>query len=227
MLNTAFTQNNGQAEYIKWREGEKGVNGDLLLEKVKKVLPPARFQHTLGVRETALELARRFGADLKRAESAAILHDYAKYFPLDELEKIIRSTPEIPQDVLEYSPELWHAFAGAAIVKQELGITDEEVLAAIRYHTTGRPQMSILEKVVFLADYIEPGRKFPGVEEVRKLALTDLDQAVCQALKRTIDFLEGNNKKVYPLTKEAYRYLVQTADEAEGKGVRKKEHGDQ
>lgn len=194
------------------------MDRDLLLEKVKKVLRPDRFQHTLGVVETALQLAERFGADQTKAEAAAILHDYAKYYPLEEMKRIISSVEGMPQDLLDYSPEVWHAFVGAYLVQKELGIEDEEVLAAIRYHTTGRPHMTVLEKVVFLADYIEPGRDFPGVEEVRQLALTDLDQAICQALKRTIDFLEGNNKKVYPLTKEAYRYFLKTATSPKGKG---------
>jgi predicted HD superfamily hydrolase involved in NAD metabolism len=184
------------------------LNREELLKIVESLLPTARYQHTLGVMKTALSLATRYGADQQKAEAAAILHDYAKFRPLDEMRQIIQSEPDIPNDLLDYNHELWHAFVGAVLVREELGITDQDILNAIRYHTTGRPGMSPLEKVVFLADYIEPGRRFPGVDDVRSLAEDDLDQAIILALKRTIDFLEGNQKKVYPLTKATYEDLA-------------------
>jgi len=106
----------------------------------------------------------------------------------------------LPRELLQYSPVLWHAPVGAEAVREELGIDDEEVLDAIRFHTTGRPGMSLLEKVIFLADYIEPGRSFSGVEEVRRLARENLDRAILKALDNTILYLIERGFKVYPQT---------------------------
>jgi predicted HD superfamily hydrolase involved in NAD metabolism len=175
-----------------------------MLKIVKEQITDHRYQHTLGVLETSLLLAKRYGADAKKAEIAAILHDYAKFRDSEEMAEIIRTAPDIADDLLDYHRELWHAPVGAYLVRQEVGITDEEILDAIRYHTTGRVGMSVLEKVVCLADYIEPGRHFPGVEEVRQLAQKDLNQALAQSLLNTINFLEKKGQEVYPLTKAAY-----------------------
>lgn len=185
------------------------MNREEMLTIVRKQLTKARYLHTLGVVDTALWLAEQYGADREKAETAAIFHDYAKYRPKDEMAKIIQENEEIPKDLLDYHHELWHAPVGAYLVKLEVGIGDEEILDAIRYHTTGRVDMTLLEKVVYLADYIEPGRKFPGVDEVRELAKTNLDRAVCQALENTIHFLERKGQPVYPLTRLAYRALKQ------------------
>ncbi len=177
------------------------------LKIVKKQLTDHRYQHTLGVMETAIALAEQYGADVKKAELAAIFHDYAKFYPKDKMRQIILSG-KFPQDLLDYNSELWHAPAGAYLVEREAGITDKEVLDAIRYHTSGRPGMTLLEKVIYLADYIEPGRHFPGVEEVRALAKEDLEKALIQAVKNTILFLMKKNQPVYPESFQTYNDLV-------------------
>lgn len=180
------------------------------LENVKNLLPERRYQHTLGVVQAALELADRFGADRDKAELAAILHDIAKYFPEEEMVETIRSHAELDDELLNYHPSLWHAPVGALYVRDRLGVDDPEVLDAIRYHTTGRRGMTLLDKVVFLADYIEPGRDFPGVQEVRDIARTDLDAACAQALANTIRFLIEQYHDVYPDTLLAYNDLIKT-----------------
>jgi predicted HD superfamily hydrolase involved in NAD metabolism len=177
------------------------------LNIVKKQLTDHRYQHTLGVMETAIALAEQYGADVKKAELAAIFHDYAKFRPKDEMRQIILSG-KFPQDLLQYNSELWHAPAGAYLAEKEAGISDKEVLDAIRYHTSGRPGMTLLEKIIYLADYIEPGRHFPGVEEVRTLAKEDLDTAFIQAVKNTILFLMKKNQPVYPESFQTYNDLV-------------------
>lgn len=170
-----------------------------LLQAVEKELPRSRFEHTLRVAETAVRLADRFGADKEKADLAGILHDYCKYWPDERMRDwILRH--HLPADLLHYNKELWHAPVGAEAVRECLGVTDSEVLDAIRYHTTGRPNMTRLEQVVFLADYIEPGRRFPGVDKVRTAAESDLDRAVLMALDNTIRFLIDRGQKVYPLT---------------------------
>lgn len=174
-------------------------NREKLMEATRRQMPSSRWEHTLRVMETAEELARRTGADPEKAEIAAILHDYSKFWPEEKLKEwILRH--RLPRELLQYSKVLWHAPVGAEAVREELGIDDEEVLDAIRFHTTGRPGMSLLEKVIFLADYIEPGRSFSGVEEVRRLARENLDRAILKALDNTILYLIERGFKVYPQT---------------------------
>lgn len=176
------------------------------LQLIKRHLPERRYIHTLGVTDTAVMLAKQYGADEQKAELAGIFHDYAKYRPKEEMVSIIRSE-KMPQDLLLFDSELWHAPVGAYLIKKEVGIADEEILDAIRYHTTGRPGMTTLEKVVFLADYIEPNRSFPGVEEVREAAKNSLDKAIVLALQNTIRFLLSKNQLIYPQTVETYNDL--------------------
>lgn len=177
------------------------------LELVKEQLTEHRYQHTLGVMETAILLARQYGADEQKAELAAIFHDYAKFRPKDEMRAII-ADQGFPQDLLEFNAELWHAPVGAYLVEKEAGITDGEILAAIRYHTSGRIGMTLLEKIIYLADYIEPGRHFPGVDEVRAMAKENLDQALIKAVQNTILFLLKKNQTVYPDTFYTYNDLI-------------------
>jgi predicted HD superfamily hydrolase involved in NAD metabolism len=177
------------------------------LEIVRKQMHEKRYIHTLGVMETAIELAKRYGVDEKKAELAAIFHDYAKCRSIREMEDIIKRE-NMPQDLLEYNKELWHAPVGAYLVEKEVGITDPEILQAIMYHTSGHEQMTMLDKVIWVADYIEPGRSFPGVEEVRELARQNLDKALVQALKNTISFLMSKNQRIYPLTFYTYNALM-------------------
>ncbi|MCM3566543.1 bis(5'-nucleosyl)-tetraphosphatase (symmetrical) YqeK [Neobacillus mesonae] len=177
------------------------------LKLVKEQLTEHRYQHTLGVMETAIDLAKRYGADVKKAEIAAIFHDYAKFRPKEEMRKIIIEQG-FPKDLLEFNAELWHAPAGAFLVETEAGITDREILEAIRYHTSGRPSMSLLEKVIYLADYIEPGRHFPGVDEVRQLAKENLDEALIKSIQNSIAFLLKKNQTIYPETFHTYNDLV-------------------
>jgi predicted HD superfamily hydrolase involved in NAD metabolism len=179
------------------------------LEIVKTALTEHRYQHTLGVMETAVTLAITFGADAKKAELAAIFHDYAKFRPKDEMKLIITQQHMDPL-LLEHESELWHAPVGAYLVEMEVGIKDTEILQAIKSHTSGRVGMTLLEKIIFLADYIEPGRNFPGVEEVREIAKKDLNQAVIQTLVNTMQFLMKRKFKVFPETLHTYNWLVET-----------------
>lgn len=181
---------------------------DFYLQKAKSQMTEHRYQHTLGVMETAISLAERYGADPEKAELAAILHDYCKYWEKDRMKEIIRERDNIPIELLNYDAELWHAPVGAEVVRDELNISDEEILDAIRYHTSGRMDMTLLDKIIWLADYIEPGRHFPGVDEVRELARQDLDQALLKGLDNTIIFLIQKGKKIYPLTMIARNALI-------------------
>lgn len=162
-------------------------------------MPDKRWRHVLGVVETAVELADRFGGDRDKAWLAALLHDYTKAWPTDKMETIIREQ-HLPQELLEHDKELWHAHVGAWVVRQEHGIDDEEVLDAIRYHTSGRERMTLLDKIVCLADYMEPGRDFPGVNKIRERAQHNLDEALLAGFDSTIQFLVEKGKTIFPLT---------------------------
>lgn len=180
------------------------------LEIVKQQMHEKRYIHTIGVMETAIELAKLYGVDEKKAEMAAIFHDYAKCRPVSEMEDIIKRE-ELPKDLLQYNKELWHAPVGAYLVEKEVGIIDREILQAITYHTSGHESMTMLDKVIYVADYIEPGRKFSGVEEARELARKDINQALLFALKRTIQFLMEKNQTIYPLTFHTYNAVLKEA----------------
>lgn len=136
------------------------MNLDKLKEATRAQMPDKRWRHTLGVVETAIKLAKRYGGDPAQAELAALLHDYSKAWSTDRMELVIREH-KLPATLLDHDKELWHAHVGAWAVMTEHGIADEEVLDAIRYHTSGREGMTKLDKIVCLADYIEPGRDFP------------------------------------------------------------------
>ena len=183
------------------------MNRSQALEIVKPHLTESRYIHTIGVMETAIILAERFGEDTKKAEMAAILHDYAKYRDKNEMRQLVKSELSC-LDILDYGDELLHAPCGAYYVEKELGITDRDIISAICYHTTGKPKMTGLEKVIFLADYIEPNRQFPGVDEVREIAKSNLDSAIIQMLENMIRFLLSKRQVLYPLTLETYNYLI-------------------
>lgn len=180
---------------------------EVALQTVKEQLTDHRYQHTIGVMETAINLAERYGANVKKAELAAIFHDYAKFRPKDEMKQIILDQG-MEQQLLVFNSELWHAPVGAFLVEKEVGLDDEEILDAIRFHTSGRVGMSLLDKIIYLADYIEPGRRFPGVDEVRDLAKASLNKALVQAIKNSILFLMKKNQPVYPDTIYTYNDLV-------------------
>lgn len=188
------------------------MNRDKALSLVKEQLTERRYVHTIGVMETAIRLAEIHQVDPEKAELAAIFHDYAKFRDKEEMRQIIIDQ-KMPQDLLKHHDELWHAPVGAYLVEKEAGITDSEVLEAIRCHTSGKINMSPLEKVLYVADYIEPGRDFPGVEQVRESADNSLDIAVIQAMKNTISFLLKRNQPIYPDTFHAYNDMTMKVKE--------------
>ncbi|WP_370224081.1 bis(5'-nucleosyl)-tetraphosphatase (symmetrical) YqeK [Cytobacillus sp.] len=188
------------------------MNREQALAIVKEQLTEHRYLHTVGVMETAISLAAEYGADIKKAELAAIFHDYAKFRPKEEMREIIIKEG-MPSELLEYNSELWHAPVGAFLTEKEVGINDKEVLDAIRYHTSGRPGMALLEKIIYLADYIEPGRRFPGVDEVRDLARTNLDKALIKAVQNTVMFLMKKGQPVFPASFQTYNDLVMNKED--------------
>lgn len=188
------------------------MNRQDYLDRTRQQLPRSRWEHTLRVVETAAELAERYEADREKVDIAAILHDYCKFWTAEELIFAIKQY-KLPQDLLLYSQELWHGPVASKVTAQEFGIQDTDITNAIFYHTTGRPNMSLVEKIVFLADYIEPARKFPGVDAARQLAQQSLDKAIVLALKQTIQFLISSGQRVYPLTYDTLNSMTAHEDD--------------
>ena len=178
-----------------------------LMQKIQMRMSEQRFKHVLGVEETAVALAKKYGASPEKASIAALTHDYAKERPDEEFKMVIVRDGFDPE-LLNYNNAIWHGLVGASFVERELGITDAEILHAIRVHTTGAAKMSLLDKIIYVADYIEPGRDFPGVQDARATAWADLDEAVAFETKHTLAHLLAQEQQIYPKTIETYNYWV-------------------
>lgn len=175
--------------------------------KLKKKLDEERYQHTLGVMYTSASLAMAYGYDLDEAQAAGLLHDCAKCIPNTKKLKLCEKKKIPVTDLESRNPYLLHTKLGAYLARKKYGVDNEDVLSAILYHTTGRPEMTVLEKIVYIADYIEPLRdKAPHLERVRRLAFQDLDECMYEILKDTLEYLEKNRGDVDQITVEAYKY---------------------
>ena len=174
---------------------------------MEKVQDAKRFAHTLGVEFTAAALAMRYQADVTDAQIAGLLHDCAKCLT-DEKRVSICEKHQIPMtDIERRNPFLLHAKVGEYLAREKYGITNHDILNAIRFHTTGRENMSLLERIVFVADYIEPGRRqAPNLAEIRQLAFTDLDAAMLKILEDTLSYLKATGGELDPMTEITYEY---------------------
>ena len=171
----------------------KEIETDLSNKLSKK-----RIIHTLGVVNSAMYLAKKYGANIEDAHLAALLHDCAKEIPLLEMRDLVANLP-CDQDML-HSGALLHGLAGMVLANTQYGVTNPDILEAIRVHTTGKENMSKLDKIIFLADYIEPNRKFPGVNDIRLAAEQSLDAGVLCGFDMTIRHLIDSGDSIYPLT---------------------------
>lgn len=180
---------------------------------MEKVQDAKRFAHTLGVEFTAAALAMRYQADVTDAQIAGLLHDCAKCLT-DEKRVSICEKHQIPMtDIERRNPFLLHAKVGEFLAKEKYGITNPDILNAIRFHTTGRENMSLLERIVFVADYIEPGRRqAPNLAEIRQLAFTDLDAAMLKILEDTLSYLKATGGELDPMTEITYEYCRKGLD---------------
>ncbi len=179
-----------------------------MIEKLKTLLTDHRYTHSLGVTETAVKMAEVFSADKEKAEIAALLHDCAKQIPHNEQLKLCKEY-NIPLDeVKEKELGLLHAELGAYLAEHEFGVTDSEILDAIRYHTLGRENMTDLEKILYLSDIIEPNRKyFEGIDELRSLCFQNLDRALLFGFGLTISHTNRNGHILHNQTIEAEKYI--------------------
>ena len=184
---------------------------------IRYSLKPSRFLHSVGVRDTAVMLARRFGADEKKAEIAGILHDCAKCINPEEGYKMCREWKIELDEVSLVNYDIVHQYLGAEMAKRNFKIDDEEILNAVRFHTTGRANMSRLDKIIYISDMIEPNRKsYDGIETIRELCRTDLDAAVLYGLENSIKYVMKNSKLIHLDTIRARNSFVSARDKGCG-----------
>ena len=176
-------------------------------KKVKRYLDKDRYDHTIGVMHTAGCLAMRYGTDLEQALTAGLLHDCAKCVPADEKIKLCEKNHIEISDAEYQNPGLLHAKLGAFFARKKYGIENEEILRSIESHTTGRPNMSLLDKIIYIADYMEPGRDVaPNLPEVRALAFVDIDACLYRILEDTLAYLAEKGATLDPATEETFLY---------------------
>lgn len=181
---------------------------DEIKDYLKNNLKPSRYGHTLGVVNTAIKLAKVYGEDIKKAEIAALCHDVAKNMSYEDMKKIINEEDIDLSVDEENSKELWHSIVAPILGKRVFEIQDEEILSAMRWHTTGKENMTNLEKIIYLADLIEPSRNFEGLEEIRRVSYEDLNLAMLKALTHTTIYLLEQGYAVDLNSIKARNYLV-------------------
>ena len=179
------------------------------LRKLSRALDAQRLAHCIGVEAVAVRMAERFGVDPAKASQAGLLHDCAKNCSLEKMLELTKQYGEEPDDIMRTSRALLHAPAGAALARLAYGEEDEAVLHAIRWHTTGCAQMNDLDKIIYLADMIEPGRKpYPGLEELRAQCMDNLDDAMRTALRQSQAYVQERNQQLHPDTQAALDALT-------------------
>jgi predicted HD superfamily hydrolase involved in NAD metabolism len=171
-------------------------------------LKESRRRHSLSVSETAATLALAYGADVEKARIAGLVHDCVKNMKDDELIKVALEHGIQLDEVQLQNPSILHGLVGSIIAKEVMGIQDEDMLNSICYHTTGRKNMSILEKIIYISDYIEPLRKCPGLDELRSLSMINLDAAVIKSLENSIKYVISQNGLLHIDTVDARNYLL-------------------
>ena len=183
---------------------------DEYVEIVRGRLSSYRFYHSMCVSDSAAQLAKRYGADENKAMIAGILHDATKETPDEkQLELIEKAGIEIT-DYEKQNPKFYHQLSGAAFARTELGIDDEEILSAIRYHTTGKAGMSLMDEIIYLADFISADRTYDDIDEIRRRTEISKEDGLLYATKYTIASVVKKGKYLHPDTVEAYNWLLET-----------------
>ncbi|MGO5052303.1 bis(5'-nucleosyl)-tetraphosphatase (symmetrical) YqeK [Lachnospiraceae bacterium LCP25S3_G4] len=178
-----------------------------LKQIVQHELDDKRYEHTIGVMYTAASLAMCYGYDIKDAMIAGLLHDCAKCIPTTETLRICNENNIVLSDIEQINHGLIHAKLGAYLAKERYGITNSDILHAIKYHTTGCPEMTLLDKIIFISDYIEPNRtRIENLDIIRKLAYTNIDKALFKILSSTLEYLNETNRPIDKMTELTYEY---------------------
>lgn len=183
-------------------------------KKLKKNLDKARYEHTKGVMYTAGCLAMSYGYDYEKAMLAGLLHDCAKCLPTSEKVELCQKHDILISNIEINNPGLLHAKAGMVMAEEKYGITDPQILHAIKVHTTGEPNMNTLDKIIYVADYIEPGRcEAPHLDVIRQIAFSNLNQCVAEILYDTLHYLNGRKGSIDPATQLTYEFYQEYGKE--------------
>lgn len=177
-------------------------------EYLRENLKESRYEHSLAVRDTAVKLANYYNADVEKARIAGLIHDCAKCMNDKELLDIASVCEVKIDNICKMEPQLLHGLCSSYIAKNFMGIKDKEILQSVAYHTTGKENMSLLEKIIFLADYIEPNREFNGVENLRKVAYEDINKSLLIAFDNTINYIIESRGLIHINTIKARNYLI-------------------
>ena len=182
-------------------------------QEVKRHLTDKRFFHSQCVAAEAARLAQRYGADVEKARLAGILHDIMKDTPPEQQLKILQDSGIILTKTQSRNRKLWHSLSGAAYLRDKLGVADEEILSAVRCHTSGKGDMTLLEKVLFVADYISADRDYPGVEDMRLAADRSLEEAMVEGIRFTVNELMEQRLPVAAESIQAYNDAIFTLEQ--------------
>ncbi|MBE7010896.1 MAG: HD domain-containing protein [Ruminococcaceae bacterium] len=178
-------------------------------EKLEEILTPKRYEHSIGVMETAAKMAEHYGVDVEKAKIAGLLHDCAKDIDKDLMVGLCDELGIELDDVKREQRSLIHADLGAGLLTPEFEVTDPEIISAVKHHTLGRENMTDLEKILYLADIIEPNRKpYPELEELRRLSMSDLDCAMLCACEHSIAHVERKHKTLHSQTLATQQYFL-------------------
>lgn len=186
----------------------KLLSREEIKEYLAENLEGKRYKHVLGVAETAKKLAALNEIDENAAEIAGLAHDVAKNMSKEDMYNVIKENNIILSEVEKRNKSLWHSIIAPVIAREKLGIENIEILNSLRWHTTGKENMTVLEKIIYIADMIEPTRDFPGVEELRKITFEDLDNGVFAGLNQSMKFLLEKNQLMDENTVKARNYLL-------------------
>lgn len=176
---------------------------------IKMRLSPQRLYHSICVAEKAKHLAEKYGADAEKAYTAGLVHDIMKNQPVSKMLELIESDGQTLTDSEKAITVTLHAIAGEVYLRKNLGVTDEELLSAVRWHTTGKENMSLFEKIIYVADLVSDDREYPDVKEVRELAEENLDKTLLRGLSFTIEDNARKYKLIHIDTVKAYNYLAE------------------
>ncbi|MDD7615654.1 MAG: bis(5'-nucleosyl)-tetraphosphatase (symmetrical) YqeK [Oscillospiraceae bacterium] len=185
-----------------------GWTDEKIITLIRSKLSADRFNHSLNVADSAKELALSYGADADKAYTAGLLHDVMKNASEEEQLGVLSEAGIELMPVERENKKLWHAIAGAAYVKFVMGIDDRDIIRAVRYHTTGRSGMSLIERIVYLADYISADRNYNGVEDMRRLCKSDSDEAILYALTFGIPDLVSKGRVIHPDSIDLYNEVI-------------------
>ncbi len=186
---------------------------DKIKAHIEKNFSEKRKIHTYGVVKTAIELAEQYGCDVEKAKLAAYFHDLYRSIPVNVLNYHVKHL-ELDKKYID-NPNLSHGKIAAEMIKRDYDITDQDIINAVSFHTTGRAGMSLLEKIIYIADAIEPNRNYPGVNDLRRAVKEDLDKACLMSLSHTIDYVSSEGNYLDEDTIHAKEYFEEIIDKGE------------